>query len=211
MLGKYTDYCKGTLASVVERNNRKIYETTKMEIKEEKIKYYDSVQFHILSEQELINCCTQLEGEILQNINFLYGTKVIDFKDLCWKFFVNKLPTYYGNVLQCSAGRLRSIIDFYMIQKYYFENYLSLLECVKVYFALDRAKKYSYESNREYFASIKQTISEEKLNVFYQSLVNNYCSTVHRNVYTASNINKISKDEFYESIQLNKELILKQL
>lgn len=143
--------------------------------------------------EKIIKDITEELDEYSENeatIKFSDDIKVLDFKDLIIKFFYNKTITFdkEGEV-QCISGKRRSIIDFYLIQKYYLEQPLSLKECREIYFDLDRGiKKVTAYFTPSFPTKLKKESIKERIDLYYNNnLKNYYCTNVSRNVFVYFN------------------------
>ena len=138
-------------------------------------------------------------------IRFSDNTIVKSFYDLINNFFYQRLTTFNISSndnrskkissmapYQCSSTRRRSLLDFYLIQKYYLENPMSMERCANIYInKLERGLD-------KYFNNYKETYRRSPINypgfktdeLINEYILNNnilyYCTTVHRNVFIVS-------------------------
>lgn len=107
--------------------------------------------------------------------------KPTSFADLVQKFFYDRLATSgVRGGRGCSASRARSLIDFYLIQKYYLEEPLTFEECYDIYF--EKLCRFF----KSWVIATKKTLrySDEIINNLIDSSKYYYCSTVRRNVFS---------------------------
>lgn len=150
-------------------------------------------------------------SNLLQN---RYGIKFSNYKptsldDIIDKFFYDKLATSgVRGGRGCSSGRSRSLIDFYLIQKYYLQEPLTFTECHDIYFEkLCRFTKIWAEEAKKTHRFTDQVITQ-----YIDSSKYYYCSTVRRNVFTVRQLvaKRHTHPEYVEMVQylnsLNKTL-----
>lgn len=171
-------------------------------------------------EKENISKCLKNWTKLLNNkyIKFkdLNSEKPLTLKEIIYKFFFLKEPTYYiNNRTQCSVNRRRSLIDFYMLQNTYLVKPLTMEECYDIYFNkldrnLDQYQKELIEANM-----FRKKDSEGITHYVHVNFQYYYCPTVNRNVFRRSDsyndivldakrrMNKVTLEEEYKRYNLN--------
>jgi len=114
-----------------------------------------------------------------RTIRFRKDQSPRSFKDLLYKFFYEKIPTYEGRSKQCDQGRRRSLIDFFMLQKHYLVKPLSIEECYDIYFNRLNRSVDDYAKRLKTMAYGDIYIQ----NSIMRELTHYYCPTVKRNVF----------------------------
>lgn len=169
-------------------------------------------RMHLVSDAELNEIQEALDKEKL--ICFYKNIKIYNLLELIYQFFVNKNPTYFiNNKLQTPKGRSRSLIDFYLIQKYYLKNPLTLIDCKYIYFKLPRVlfmtKNNGFNSITNYFCNtvrrnVFRNTSFYNLDIFAESIKN--CNGV--NNYSKIIKNKAIKENFKSDVKFIPEKII---
>lgn len=137
----------------------------------------------------------------------------INLLQLIWYFFFKRFPTWYSEDVaklysqlgyQTSSNRARSLVDFYLIQKYYLKIPLTFKQCADTYF--DAIPRMRWLSSGDRYSDkailIKQVKSQPIGKQNYRIYTTSYCSTVQRNVFNASGINKIEDITLYNLAQI---------
>lgn len=147
----------------------------------------------------------QLENKV---IKFLKREEVSGLKELIYKFFYKMLPTYYANSkIHCLPRKRRSLIDFYIIQRYYLDNPLSMSECADIYFnkigrQIPRYENEIRKANKNYTESMINNLIQMGYTYYY-------CPTVERQVFKTTNeyidlhINRDPVEKQYIDFNLN--------
>ena len=156
-------------------------------------------------------------------IRFADNKIITNLLDLVTAFFYTKLVTFNvkdndkrSDVIptrnytfvkdvncQCSSGRRRSLLDFYLIQKYYLANPMNMERCANIYFnKLERGWKSVNKAYKDMFdkypGSYRQYATEElRRKEFDRGFTNYYCTGVQRNVFWLNG---------HDPIQLKKNL-----
>lgn len=146
-------------------------------------------------------------------IRFKDNSIVKTFTDLIIAFFYTRLPTFdvkendylpivlkvpedsnlvNGRNCQCNSMRRRSLIDFYLIQKYYLANPMNMERCANIYFnKLDRGLEdfiprmmVMYKQYPQSYSSFKTEESTKQYHLNNYTLY--YCTGVKRNVFNLS-------------------------
>lgn len=148
------------------------------------------------SSEEKLNLIQEaLDKERL--IRFATNIKVYNLVELIWAFFYKRLPTYFAdsvNTLQTSSGRNRSLIDFYLLQKYYLKHPLSFIQCHKIYFNLPREFRFILMDNK--LNPVTKANYKNAKNFYY-------CGTVSRNVFCANAAVLLNNINYLTSILKN--------
>jgi len=155
---------------------------------------------------ELLNKFQEILDRDYSTIKFSRNIKALSLVDMLNKFFYEKRATLHtvNGSNQCFAGRARSAIDFYLLQKYYLEEPMSMVECWNIYLRLPRDKEgyiESYMKNPYFMRDEKdqdKKLAAASLN-FHSQVAMYYCSTVKRQVfnkYGYGTLLPILKEEF---------------
>lgn len=155
--------------------------------------YEIDTNFKKLNEEETKQAIIDIE-EILNTkslIKFKDDIEVKSFLDLLDKFFYQKIGTNeIRGTHQCYSDRRRSLIDFYLIQKYYLKRPMNFAKCYDIYFNKLNRNTDKYKKILELFNNVYSDPNILQYKMYY-------CSTVRRNVFVSYGEANINNTKVY--------------